>query len=200
MENVFGRENVLAHQSSSTVIFPGKRTLEFGPVAESIYKKKLNLMLDLLNGITMEMKLITSTMRLGFINGRPSWKLELPLGTGKFIFVVLSHYWFSELNFFIFRCKKPGRYLKNLPKTSVIICFHNEAWSVLLRTVHSVLDRSPSHLIQEIILVDDFSDMDHLKGQLEDYWSNEPKVKIVRAPKRVGLIRARLLGEFTVVC
>lgn len=40
MENVFGRENVLAHQSSSTVIFPGKRTLEFGPVAESIYKKK----------------------------------------------------------------------------------------------------------------------------------------------------------------
>lgn len=78
----------------------------------------------------------------------------------------------------------------------MIICFHNEAWSVLLRTVHSVLDRSPSHLISEIILVDDFSDMDHLKSQLEEYFKNEPKVKIVRAKRREGLIRARLLGAF----
>ncbi|XP_018325840.2 putative polypeptide N-acetylgalactosaminyltransferase 9 isoform X2 [Agrilus planipennis] len=91
-------------------------------------------------------------------------------------------------------CKEPNRYLKNLPRTSVIICFHNEAWSVLLRTVHSVLDRSPSHLLEEIILVDDFSDMAHLKQQLENYFENEPKVRIVRALKREGLIRARLLG------
>ncbi|KAK5641529.1 hypothetical protein RI129_010076 [Pyrocoelia pectoralis] len=91
-------------------------------------------------------------------------------------------------------CKKPNRYLPDLPATSVIICFHNEAWSILLRTVHSVLDRSPSRLITEVILVDDFSDMSHLKQQLEDYWKNEPKVKIVRAKKREGLIRARLLG------
>ncbi|XP_043506722.1 putative polypeptide N-acetylgalactosaminyltransferase 9 isoform X1 [Frieseomelitta varia] len=91
-------------------------------------------------------------------------------------------------------CKEPGRYLKELPPTAVIICFHNEAWSVLLRTVHSVLDRSPEHLIQEIILVDDFSDMPHLQRQLEDYMMNYPKVQIIRAQKREGLIRARLLG------
>jgi len=63
-----------------------------------------------------------------------------------------------------------------------------------LRSVHSVLDRSPEHLITEIILVDDFSDMPHLKEPLEEYLKDYPKVKIVRAEKREGLIRGRLLG------
>lgn len=85
-------------------------------------------------------------------------------------------------------------YAKSLPETSVIVTFHNEAWSTLLRTVHSILDRSPEHLIREIILVDDFSDMPHVQKQLEDYLKNYPKVKIIRAKKREGLIRARLLG------
>lgn len=91
-------------------------------------------------------------------------------------------------------CKEPGRYSESLPATDVIICFHNEAWSVLLRTVHSVLDRSPESMIGHVILVDDFSDMPHTKKQLEDYFAAFPKVKIIRAAKREGLIRARLLG------
>lgn len=91
-------------------------------------------------------------------------------------------------------CKAPGRFLDNLPETSVIVCFHNEAWSVLLRTVHSILDRSPPQFLKEIILVDDNSDMPHLMQQLEDYMAQYPKVRIVRAPKREGLIRARLMG------
>ena len=49
--------------------------------------------------------------------------------------------------------------MAELPDTSVVICFHNEAWTVLLRTVHSVFDRSPAPLIHEIVLVDDYSDM-----------------------------------------
>lgn len=84
--------------------------------------------------------------------------------------------------------------VRELPKTSVIICFHNEAWSVLLRTVHSILNRSPRRLIKEIILVDDFSNKPHLGQQLEDYVRPLRVVKVVRAAKREGLIRARLLG------
>ncbi|MGH0189473.1 UNVERIFIED_CONTAM: hypothetical protein FKN15_035931 [Acipenser sinensis] len=85
-------------------------------------------------------------------------------------------------------------YLEKLPNTSIIIPFHNEGWSSLLRTVHSVLHRSPPQLLAEIILVDDFSDKEHLKAALEAYMVRLPKVRIVRTKKREGLIRTRLLG------
>ena len=41
---------------------------------------------------------------------------------------------------------------EQLRGTSVIICFHNEAWSTLARTLHSVMDRSPAHLLHQLIL------------------------------------------------
>lgn len=91
-------------------------------------------------------------------------------------------------------CKAPDRFLPDLPQTAVVICFHNEAWSVLLRTVHSVMDRSPQHLLKEVVLVDDASDMPHLQEQLEEYMSRYSRVKIIREKERVGLIRARLSG------
>lgn len=59
--------------------------------------------------------------------------------------------------FLYFRCKYKS-YSEAVLSTSIVICFYNEAWSTLLRTVHSVLDRTPKHLLHEIILVDDFSE------------------------------------------
>ncbi|XP_010983915.1 polypeptide N-acetylgalactosaminyltransferase 5 [Camelus dromedarius] len=82
----------------------------------------------------------------------------------------------------------------NLPTTSVIMCFVDEVWSTLLRSVHSVLNRSPPHLIKEVLLVDDFSTKDYLKGNLDKYMSQFPKVRILRLKERHGLIRARLAG------
>ncbi|XP_014430953.1 polypeptide N-acetylgalactosaminyltransferase-like 6 isoform X1 [Pelodiscus sinensis] len=85
-------------------------------------------------------------------------------------------------------------YLEKLPNTSIIIPFHNEGWTSLLRTIHSIINRTPDILIAEIILVDDFSDREHLKEKLEEYMARFAKVRIVRTKKREGLIRTRLLG------
>ncbi|XP_068185874.1 polypeptide N-acetylgalactosaminyltransferase 5 [Antennarius striatus] len=82
----------------------------------------------------------------------------------------------------------------DLPSTSVIFCFVDEVWSTLLRSVHSVLNRSPPHLLKDIILVDDFSTKDYLKEPLDTYMSQFPKVRIIRLKERQGLIRARLAG------
>ncbi|VDK19184.1 unnamed protein product, partial [Anisakis simplex] len=100
----------------------------------------------------------------------------------------------KEEVFFVFCRCKTEKYSEKLPSTSVIICFHNEAWSVLLRTVHSVIERTPSNLLTEVILVDDFSNMEHLKKDLEEYMATLKKVRILRMEKREGLIRARLKG------
>lgn len=62
------------------------------------------------------------------------------------------------------RCRVKKYDYQHLPTTSVIIAFYNEAWSTLLRTIHSVLETTPAVLLKEVILVDDFSDRGDFPG------------------------------------
>uniref|UniRef100_A0A4W3JHC8 Polypeptide N-acetylgalactosaminyltransferase n=1 Tax=Callorhinchus milii TaxID=7868 RepID=A0A4W3JHC8_CALMI len=94
----------------------------------------------------------------------------------------------------MYECTAKTFNYRKLPTTSVIIAFYNEAWSTLLRTIHSVLETSPAVLLKELILVDDFSDRVYLKAQLEAYISNLQRVRLIRTNKREGLVRARLIG------
>ncbi|KAB5517267.1 hypothetical protein PHYPO_G00187700 [Pangasianodon hypophthalmus] len=81
-------------------------------------------------------------------------------------------------------------YDTELPSTSIVITLHNEARSTLLRTLRSVLNRTPVHLIHEIILVDDFSEDPNDCLLL----TKLPKVKCLRNKRREGLIRSRVRG------
>ncbi|XP_064889387.1 polypeptide N-acetylgalactosaminyltransferase 9 isoform X1 [Columba livia] len=93
------------------------------------------------------------------------------------------------------KCKQMS-YPDDLPQISVVFIFVNEALSVILRSVHSVVNHTPSHLLKEIILVDDNSDNVELKFNLDQYVNKRYPglVKIVRNTKREGLIRARIQG------
>jgi polypeptide N-acetylgalactosaminyltransferase len=95
-------------------------------------------------------------------------------------------------------CRQRKYQLDNV-NTSVIIVFHNEAWSTLVRTVHSILNTSPQHLLAEILLVDDFSNRTFLGKTLDYYMNNLSSIrgvdiKVIRSQKRIGLVGARLLG------
>ena len=112
----------------------------------------------------------------------------------------------------LFSCQTK-HYPQDLPTASVVIVFKNERWSPVLRTVYSVLNRSPSHLLKEVILVDDQSDIgeeqkctaaevtncffsEEMGKRLDDYCEENfgDLVKILRAPERLGLIKAKNFG------
>lgn len=78
-----------------------------------------------------------------------------------------------------------------------------------MRTVHSVINRSPPELLQEIVLLDDNSQRgekrlaksmrelcsEELKGKLDRYIERfGGKVRLIRKNVRHGLIRAKLAG------
>lgn len=73
----------------------------------------------------------------------------------------------------------------------------------MLRTIHSVIDRTPKNLLREIILVNDQSDIDISANITEHLKDNDLQnlVKVVTPPERLGLIRYKnvkqnLMGQY----
>lgn len=88
------------------------------------------------------------------------------------------------------------KYPRKLPKVSVIVIFHNEVKSILLRTIHSIVNRTPDELLHEVILVNDKSSNAELYEPLKKYVRENfsRKVKIKDLAARKGLIVTRLEG------
>lgn len=84
--------------------------------------------------------------------------------------------------------------LSELPTTSVIFVFCDELLSTLLRSIHSVLNRSPPQLLHEIVLVNDGSRKLNVTS-LEANIRNLPaKITLLHHTKQRGLVQARLTG------
>ncbi|PVD19541.1 hypothetical protein C0Q70_20030 [Pomacea canaliculata] len=89
------------------------------------------------------------------------------------------------------------QFARDLPTASVVITVHDEWPSVLQRTLYSVINRSPRHLLMEIILVDDNSTLKGLQQDLDDRIAADfpdGLVHVVRMRQRAGLVRARMAG------
>lgn len=77
-------------------------------------------------------------------------------------------------------CRTQHANLNELPTTSIIVIFFNEPYSVLVRTVHSVLNTVDSRLLKEIILVDDSSTNTILKEKLDYYVQTRLPANVVK--------------------
>ncbi|KAK3564791.1 hypothetical protein QTP86_027819, partial [Hemibagrus guttatus] len=91
-------------------------------------------------------------------------------------------------------------YPEQLPSLSVVLIYLNEALSGLKRAIHSIIDRTPAHLLKEIILVDVTALTVHdLKEKLSEFIDQVHQqrpglLKKVSHKERLGLAQARISG------
>ncbi|XP_064628696.1 polypeptide N-acetylgalactosaminyltransferase 5-like [Lineus longissimus] len=78
------------------------------------------------------------------------------------------------------------------PSLGVAIPLRNEPRSTLLRTVHSILNRTRPSLLKEIVLLDDFSDSEETVSALKEAEKMSPKITVLRNGARLGLHLSRL--------
>ncbi|BFF92386.1 putative polypeptide N-acetylgalactosaminyltransferase 13 [Drosophila madeirensis] len=85
-------------------------------------------------------------------------------------------------------------------KVSVVICFHNEARSMLLRTIISLISRTPEDYLHELILIDDASRdvslIEDLKELMVKMYATRSRLTLcfMRNHERQGLIWSRNMG------
>ena len=83
-------------------------------------------------------------------------------------------------------------------KASIVIIYHNEGFSVLVRMINSILDRTPLEILHEIILFDDYSEEKHIiENHLIEYskieqWETKAKFRFLKSERREGLIKAKV--------
>ncbi|CEF68587.2 Glycosyltransferase 2-like domain-containing protein [Strongyloides ratti] len=85
-------------------------------------------------------------------------------------------------------------------KASIVIVYHNEALSVLIRMLNGILNKTPKELLKEIILFDDYTNSELIIDEyLKEYASiegwNMDIFKFYRSSQREGLIRAKVLAS-----
>uniref|UniRef100_A0A8C6SZ23 Glycosyltransferase 2-like domain-containing protein n=1 Tax=Neogobius melanostomus TaxID=47308 RepID=A0A8C6SZ23_9GOBI len=87
-------------------------------------------------------------------------------------------------------------YPKDLPNIGVVLIYLNEALSILKRAIRSIVNRTPKHLLKEIIMVDDnSSNGGTLKDSLKLSWNQQtPGWIYMRHNEQQGLASARASG------
>jgi len=102
------------------------------------------------------------------------------------------------------RCLNSTYAEDEMKPVSIILIFRNEQLVVLLRTLHSLVDRTPKNLFSELILVNDYSDMDFWKDKLSLFLFDNyvlkyihPKARIIHLTEHIGIIQARVLASKT---
>ncbi|XP_013980711.2 probable polypeptide N-acetylgalactosaminyltransferase 8 [Salmo salar] len=91
------------------------------------------------------------------------------------------------------------KYPKDLPSIAVVLIYLDEALSIIKRAICSIINRTPEHLLREIILVDDHSSNEDLGEKLAAYIEliNKERpglIKRVRHKQQMGVTQARISG------